>query len=299
MRVGVTGATGFVGRAVVAELVRRGDAVTALTRDPESASMPSGVAIARFDVNEPKPDPSALEGMDAIVHLAGESVDGRWTEKKKKAIYESRVTGTRNLVAAMTAATQKPGTLISASAVGFFGDRGDELLDEESAPGGDFLASVCVGWEREAKRAVTLGMRVANVRVSMVLGRGGALGKLQPIFRLGLGGPIGNGRQWMPWIHRDDLARLFCFALDREDVRGPMCGVSPEPATNAQVMRAFGHALHRPAVLPVPAFALRMVVGEFAETLLGGQRINPKKATDAGFSWKHPELGAALRELFG
>jgi uncharacterized protein (TIGR01777 family) len=294
VRVGVTGATGFVGRAVTAALVRRGDAVTALTRDPAKARMPAGIAVVRFDVNDPAPNPGPLEGLDAVIHLAGEIVDGRWTTEKKKAIRRSRVEGTRNLVASLDACERRPRVLASASAVGFYGDRGDEPLDESSAPGDDFLASVCTGWEREAAAAADLGMRVAMVRVSFAVGHGGAILKLLPIFRFGAGGPLGSGRQWMPWIHVDDLADLFCFVVDRDDISGPVAGVAPDYAQNRRVMHAVGRALGRPALAPAPGFALTAIVGEFAHTLLGGQLIVPAKALDAGFEWKHPRLEEAL-----
>src|SRR5579863_880733 len=297
MRVGVTGATGFVGRAVVAALVRRGDSVVALTRDPNGARMPDGVAVVRFDVNDASPDPAPLEGLDAIVHLAGETVDGRWTKQKKQAIYDSRVAGTRNLVASLAACERRPRMLVSASAVGFYGDRHDEPLDDFSAPGDDFLASVCIAWEREAAEARKLGIRAAQVRVSFAVGTGGAVAKLKPIFNIGAGGPLGNGRQWMPWIHVDDLADLFCFVLDRDDLSGPFAGVAPDQAQNARVMQAMGAALARPAIAPAPGIAVRAVVGEFAETLLGGQLIIPAKAMDAGFVWKHPELEQAMIDV--
>jgi uncharacterized protein (TIGR01777 family) len=294
MRVGVTGATGFVGRAVVSALRRRDDHVVALTRDPSAAHLPDGVDVVAFDVNDPNPESKALEGLDAIVHLAGESVDGRWTPAKKRKIFDSRVSGTRKLVASLSSLTRRPRVLVSASAIGYYGNRGDEILDDASPPGSDFLAGVCVAWEREALAASTLGMRVALLRTAMVVGAGGALAKLQPIFRFGAGGPLGSGRQWMPWIHIDDLADMYCFALDRDDLHGSIAGVAPDVATNARFMQALGRAMHRPALAPAPGFALKAVLGEFAETLLGGQLILPNKATDAGFAWRHGQLDAAL-----
>jgi uncharacterized protein len=297
MRVGVTGATGFVGRAVVTALRRRGDEVTVLTRDPAAASMPADVLVTRFDANETEPNPAPFEGLDAVIHLAGETVDGRWTPAKKRAIFDSRVAGTRNLVSSLAACSRRPRALIAASAVGYFGDRGDEPLDEGSPPGSDFLAGVCIGWEREAQAATKLGVRVASVRVSMVLGTGGAVGKLVPIFRLGVGGPLGSGRQWMPWIHLDDLAELFCFVAQREDISGPVCAVAADYATNHRFLQGLGAALGKPALLPAPGLALKIVIGEFADTLLGGQLIIPTKALDAGFTWKHPKLEPALIEL--
>lgn len=278
----------------MAALRRRGDAVRALARDPHSPRLPADVEKVRFDVNDPAPDPQALAGLDAIVHLAGESVDGRWTPAKKRAIFDSRVGGTRNLVTSLAALDRRPSVLVCASAIGYYGNRGDELLDDESPPGSDFLAGVCVAWEREAREALKLGVRVASARTAMVLGRGGALAKLLPIFRFGIGGPLGNGRQWMPWIHIDDLADLYCLVLDRDSLSGPIAAVAPDYATNARVMQAVGHALGRPALAPAPGFALKIALGEFAETLLGGQLIAPRKASEAGFEWRHPDLEAAV-----
>ena len=278
-------------------LQRRGDRVVALTREPASADLPPGVDVVLFDVNDPACDPSALDDLDAVVHLAGETVDGRWTPEKKLRIADSRIAGTRNLVAALARVDRRPRVLISASASGYYGDRGDEVLDEESLPGHDFLAAVCVGWEREAQGAARLGMRVACLRTGVVFGPGGALRKMAGIFRWGAGGPLGSGRQWMPWIHLDDLAALYCFVIDREDLSGPIAAVAPDVATNARVMQGVGHALGRPALAPAPAFALELVLGEFGKTLLGGQLVVPKRATSAGFVWQHPALEAALIDV--
>jgi uncharacterized protein len=297
MRVGVTGATGFVGNAIVSALAARGDEVVVLTRRPDAAHFQPSVKVARFDVNDPTPNPNAIEGLDGIIHLAGEIVDGRWTKAKKQAIFSSRVDGTRNLVSSIEACAMRPRVLVSASAVGFYGDRGDEPLDDFSPPGDDFLASVCVGWEREARAAQRLGLRVASVRVSMVFGHGGAVGKLVPIFKWGVGGPMGSGHQWMPWIHIDDMARLFLFALDRDDLVGPIAGVAPDYVTNHRFALGLGRALGVPAIAPAPGVALRAIVGEFAETLLGGQLIIPARALDAGFVWHHPTMEEALIDV--
>jgi uncharacterized protein len=294
VRVGVTGATGFVGRAVVEALQRRGDTVVAFSRNPEAARAPTGVEVVKFDVNDASSDPRALDGLDAVVHLAGETVNGRWTAAKKRRIFDSRVGGTRNLVSALASLDRKPRVIVSASAIGYYGDRGDEVLDDDSRPGSDFLAGVCVAWEREAQAAVKFGMRSVSIRISMVLGHGGAVAKLVPIFRLGAGGPLGSGRQWMPWIHIDDLANLFCLAIDRDAITGAIVGASPDYATNARMMQALGHALRRPALATAPGFALKLALGEFAETLLGGQLILPAKATAAGFAWRHLQLEAAM-----
>ncbi|HET9341339.1 MAG TPA: TIGR01777 family oxidoreductase [Candidatus Eremiobacteraceae bacterium] len=302
MRVGVTGASGFIGRAVVAALRARGDVPIVFTRsaeNPASKPVEAGAQTRFFDVGDPNADPSALEGLDAIVHLAGESVDGRWTEKKKRAIYDSRVKGTHNLVAALEKLEKRPRALIAASATGYYGDRRDEILDEQSAPASDFLARVCVDWERETRAAGALGIRQCSLRTGIVLGQGGAMGKLQPIFSLGAGGPIGSGRQWMPWIHIDDLVAMYLFALDRSDIAGAIGAVAPDYASNARVMAALAGALGRPSFAVAPAFALRPALGEFAESILAGQLLMPRRASELGFAWRHPTLEAAMADALG
>lgn len=305
MRVGITGASGFIGRAVTAALRARGDAVVALTRKAGGAlaaggGLASGGIESRpFEVADPNADPAALEGLDALVHLAGETVDGRWTRAKKDAIFRSRVDGTRNLVAALGKVERRPDVIVAASATGYYGDRGDEVLDDESPEGAGFLAEVCVAWEREVHAADALGIRAVSLRTGIVLGRGGAMAKLRPIFELCAGGPIASGRQWMPWIHLDDLVAMYLFALDRSDVRGPMNAVAPDYASNARVMAALAGALGRPSAAPVPAFALRLVLGEFAASILGGQLVLPSKARSVGFAWRHPALEAAMSDALG
>lgn len=316
-RIGVTGATGFVGRALVRALAERGDRVRALVRDPAKAqavgAFPAGVEVRALDLERPDVETAqraaALHGLDAVVHLAGETVAGRWTAEKKRRIHESREITTRNLVTAMWSAQGEgqtggsdkaaPHVLICASASGYYGSRGDEPLDESAAPGNDFLARVCVDWEREAHVAEDFGVRVVCLRQGIVLGRnGGALQAMLPIFRAGLGGPLGSGRQWWPWIHLDDDVALFMFALDREDLRGAVNAVAPDPATNARLSQALAHALHRFSLLPAPAPAVRLVLGEFAQSLLSSQLLLPAAAQDAGFVWRHPTLEEALLDLF-
>jgi len=302
MRVGVTGASGFIGRALVAALRARGDVPVAFARKAESPSAPPGrsdIETRPFDVNDPDADPRALEGLDAIVNLAGETVDGRWTAAKKRAIYDSRVKGSHNLVAALDRITNRPRVLVSASASGYYGDRKDEVLDDASPPGSDFLARVCVKWEREVRAAEALGMRTVSLRTGIVLGRGGAMAKLRPIFLLGAGGPIGNGRQWMPWIHIDDIVAMYLMALDRPDISGPIVAAAPDYASNARVMAALAGALNRPSFAVAPAFAMRLALGEFAESILGGQLLLPRRAEELGFTWRHPVLEAAMSDAMG
>jgi uncharacterized protein len=298
LRVAVTGATGFIGRAVVAALQARGDAVTALTRDPSRTAFPPGVRVQRFDPAQ-APDPKPFEDQNAVIHLAGETVAGRWTAEKKKAIRESRVAGTRNLIASLRASARHPQTLVSASAVGYYGSRGDEPLEESAAPGDDFLAQVCVAWEREARAAASdLGMRVALLRQGIVFGAdGGALEQMLVPFRWFVGGPLGNGGQWFPWIHLADDVALILFALDRSDITGPVNAVSPDIATNARVSAAIGHALTRPSLAYAPSFALHAVLGEFASSVLASQLVLPARASDAGFAFKHENLETALLDI--
>lgn len=298
-RVAVTGASGFVGRALVTRLRERGYAVIALGRGAAGAGLPDDVEFRRFDPGAGVPDPAAFEGADAVLHLAGEPVAGRWTPGKKHAIFASRVDGTRTVVASLAASTQRPSVLVCASATGYYGARGDERLDEAAPPGDDFLARVCLAWEREAAAAETLGIRSVRLRTGIVLGEGGALTAMLPLFRTGLGGSFGGGSQFLPWIHLDDLIELYLFAFERTDIAGALNAVTPDYATNARFAQALGAALHRPALLPAPAFALRAVLGEFAQTLLGSQLVLPARAQDAGFTWRQPYLEDALAAALG
>jgi uncharacterized protein (TIGR01777 family) len=240
--------------------------------------------------------PDDLAGCDAVVNLAGENIAQRWTTAAKRRIRESRVNGTRALVAAMR--DSPPKVLVSASAVGYYGSRGDEILTERSEAGGDFLAQVCLEWEREAREAEKLGVRVALLRFGMVLGgEGGALPRMLPPFKLGMGGRLGSGSQWMSWIHIADLCDLILFALRESAVSGALNAASPNPVTNADFTRVLASVLHRPALLSVPAFALKGMLGEMAQVLLASQRAVPDRALRAGFVFQHPEIGSALRNL--
>jgi uncharacterized protein (TIGR01777 family) len=307
VRVTVTGASGLIGSALVAELSEQGAEVTVLSRGAglQSTEKP-GVKAMRWDpLGEPAPV-EALAGADAVVHLAGENIAQRWSERAKRAIRDSRVLGTRNLLAGLEAAGeanaggQRPRTLISGSAVGYYGPRGEEPLDEDAPPGSDFLAETCVAWEAEAQRAVALGMRVVLVRTGVVLNRdGGALQKMLPPFRLGVGGPVAGGEQYTSWIHREDLLGMICAALQDERWSGPVNGTAPEPVTNRELSHALGHALHRPSLLPVPGFALRLLYGEMAEIVTTGARVMPAKALVLGYSFRYPTLDEALRSALG
>jgi hypothetical protein len=293
MKAAITGATGLLGRALLAEL---SEAVV-LSRDPARASRELGVtrAIAWRPELEATPQ-EAMEGADVVFNLAGEPVaDGRWTDAKKGRIKGSRVVGTRNLIAGLSRLDRRPRVLVSASAVGYYGDRGDDELDEASPAGQGFLPRVCGEWEREATAAERLGIRVVCMRIGIVLAPGGgALARMVPPFKTGAGGRLGDGKQWMPWIHIDDVVGLLLHAGRSEDVRGAMNAVSPHPATNATFTRALGRALHRPALLPVPRTVLRIAFGEMSQILTSSQRVLPQVALRTGYVFKHPHLDAAL-----
>jgi uncharacterized protein (TIGR01777 family) len=290
MNVTVTGASGLLGSKLVERLRARGDEVTTLSRNPSSS------AAARW-LPEQEPAPAAaLAGRDAVVHLAGENVAQRWTDDAKRRIRRSRELGTRNLVAGIEAADPRPRVLVSSSAVGYYGPHGDERLDEETPPGDDFLAEVCVIWEGEAQRAGDLGVRVVNIRTGVVLDQGGgALAKMLPFFKLGIGGPVAGGGQYMPWIHVDDVVGLYVAALDGEHWSGPVNASAPEPVTNKTFSKALGRALHRPAFAPIPALAVRTLYGEMAEIVTKGQRVVPRRAQEHGYVFAYRDLDEALR----
>jgi hypothetical protein len=303
LRVTVTGATGLIGPALVAALAARGTEVTVLSRDPARAKAAFGAAevqALQWDLmSEPAPA-QALAGRDAVVHLAGENVAQRWTAKAREAIRESRVTGTRHLLEGLREAgrvdpSERPRTLVSASAIGYYGQRGEEPLDEDAPAGRDFLARVCADWELEAERASELGMRVVEVRTGVVLdSAGGALAKMLPPLRLGLGGPVAGGRQYMSWIHRDDLIGIMLAAIDDERWRGPINATAPEPVSNRDFSRALGGALGRPSLVPVPGTALRLLYGEMADIVTTGARVVPAKPLVLGYQFRHPQLAEAL-----
>jgi hypothetical protein len=243
-------------------------------------------------------DPSELDGADAVVHLAGETVAQRWTASAKQRIRSSRIEGTRTLVSALGRLPRRPAVLLAASAVGIYGSRGEEILTESSSPGGGFLADLTKEWEAAANTAESLGIRVVNLRFGVVLGRdGGAFPKMVRPFRFGVGGRLGSGRRWMPWIHVEDAVKMIAFALDNATLRGPLNVTAPNPVTNREFMRRLAAALHRPGFAFVPRFALKIVLGEMAEMLLGSARVLPAVAEAAGFMFRHPDLVSALRDL--
>ncbi|HZT39482.1 MAG TPA: TIGR01777 family oxidoreductase [Bryobacteraceae bacterium] len=295
MRITLTGATGFIGQRVVQRLLLEGHALTLLSRRARPGENPRCFVC---DLAVAEPPLEALEGANAVIHLAGEPVAQRWSEDVKRRIRASRVDGTRRLVSAIGRLERKPAVLISASAIGIYGDRGDEILTESSPPGRDFLAAVALDWEREAQRARRYGLRVVNPRIGIVLGKGGgALAKMLPAFRAGAGGRLGSGRQWMSWIHIEDAVSLILLAVSRQSLDGPVNVTAPHPVTNAAFTRALAQALGRPAVIPVPSLALRVLFGEMAGVLLGGARVLPQVALQAGYAFRFPELQPALEDI--
>ena len=298
MNITLTGASGFIGTALIAELKADGHQIHLLGR---KAPNDSTIKFSKWDaMGSQPPVEDAIAGADAIIHLAGEPVAQRWSDDIKRRIRESRINGTRRLVDAIAAASmdRKPKVLIAASAIGFYGNRNDDIVNETSKPGKGFLPDVCVEWETAAQSATINGVRVVNVRIGIVLGRnGGALAQMLPFFRMGAGGRIGSGRQWMSWVHLDDLIGLFQLALRNETIGGPMNGTSPNPATNADFTSALASAVHRPAALPVPEFGLRMLYGEMAQVLIEGQRVMPEVALRAGYQFRYPDLRIALKSV--
>jgi uncharacterized protein (TIGR01777 family) len=294
MKVLITGATGLIGSALAPVLGKQGHEVVSLTRSEARRT-----GEFRWDPEQGYVDPAALHGIDAVVHLAGETVAGRWSEDKKRRILESRVNGTRLVSEAIAALGRPPGALVCASAIGVYGDRGDEVITEQSpVSAGGFLADVVRAWEAAAQPARDAGIRVVNTRFGIVQSaRGGALKTQLPLFKLGLGGPVGGGRQYVSWVSIDDVVGAIGFALARIDMSGAVNVTAPVPVSQADYARTLGRVLRRPAVLPAPAFAVRLVLGEFANEVLGGQRVIPQRLSDSRYAFRHRELEPALRHV--
>lgn len=293
MRITITGATGLIGEALRRHLSAQGHELRCISRRP-----PPQPAWYAWNPDSGAPPGESLEGSDAVIHLAGEPVAQRWHPGVKRRIRSSREQGTQALVKGLAALPRRPGVLVSASAIGYYGDRDNEALTEKARPGSGFLAEVCVAWERSAQLADALGVRVVCIRIGIVLAaKGGALAKMLPPFRMGLGGPIDGGLAWMSWIHVEDLARLFAWALENPGVHGPVNAVSPGAVRNAEFTRVLASTLHRPAVFPVPALALKLMYGEMASLVLGSQHVIPEVAVQSGFHFAWPELEPALRSL--
>ncbi len=286
MKIGITGASGFVGSHLTALAGRSGFHVTGFSRHPG----PGQRAFA-FD------QPCDVTGLDAVIHLAGESILGLWTADKKRRIRESRILGTRSVVEGFEKAKKKPEVLVSASAVGIYGDTGDAEMNESSAVGAGFLAGVAREWEAEAARAEAMGVRVIFLRIGFVLGPGGAMRLIGPVFRAGLGGNLGSGRQWMSVVHVDDVAGMALFAVQNKDLRGPMNAVLPEPLRNSEFTKALGRRFHRPTILPAPAFALRLVLGEMAHVMLDNCRVRPVVAARSNYPYHFRSLERVLEGI--
>ena len=297
MRVLVTGATGLIGSAVCDALLARGDEVVGLTRDPEKAK-PKNPTVRWFpwQASTERPPPEAFAEVDAVVNLIGEEINQRLTEQAKHRILESRVTATRNLLHGVEAAGVRPNVFVGQSAIGYYGDRGAAILDEDSSPGEGFAAEVPIEWERAEREAEGLFERIVILRTGLVLTKhGGLVKQLLLPFKLGLGGPIAGGEQFMSWIHIDDEVGLILWALDNESVKDVINATAPEPVTNRELSKALGRAVHRPAVFPVPKFAVAALRGsELADTVASGARVLPRRALDLGYEFQHPEIGEAL-----
>jgi uncharacterized protein (TIGR01777 family) len=302
VKVLVTGASGMIGSALCDSLLVRGDSVVGLTRDPSRArsSNPS-VTWHAWEPTLERPPATAFEGVDGVVHLLGERIDQRWTDEAKQRIMGSRRTGTHNLVGAIKALERKPRVLVSQAAIGYYGDRGEAIVDESAGPGEGFDAEVVQEWEGAAREIEGCGVRLAIVRTGHVLDpHGGLLARLLTPFRLGVGGPIVGGEQYMSWIHIEDEVGILLWALDEEGVSGVLNATAPNPATNRELSKALGRALSRPAVMPVPGIALDLMYGrEFGAVLRGGQRVMPRRALDLGYEFRHPDLDEALTDLLG
>ncbi|HXR74885.1 MAG TPA: TIGR01777 family oxidoreductase [Bryobacteraceae bacterium] len=294
----ITGATGFLGRRLVDLLLSEGHSVAYLARKRSTSLDPRAAFHLWTHRAQMLLELKAVPTCDAVIHLAGESITQRWTNEAKTRIRESRVLLTRDLVDGIGQLQHKPGVLISASAIGYYGNRGDEVLTEESGPGKGFLADLCVRWEEEADRARQFGLRVVKMRTGIVLGEdGGALKKMLPPFRMGLGGRLGSGRQWMSWIHREDLLRMIMWTATAPNVAGVLNGTAPAPVTNAQFTQELAHAIRKPAFIPAPRLALRLVLGEMSEMLFDSIRAIPAAAEQQGFRFNFRDLQAALAAI--
>ena len=289
----------MIGRHLCQSLLDDGHTVIGLSRSPENVRGVPVTEMRRWDALGGPPDDDVMTGVDAVIHLAGEPIAARrWSDEQKRRIRDSRVLSTRHLVSGLRAMSTKPAVFISSSAIGFYGDRGDEPLDELSPPGEGFMPEVCIEWEREAEQAEAAGIRVVLARTGVVLSReGGALEKMMLPFKLGLGGKLGSGRQWLPWIHIADIVGIYRYALANASIKGPVNGTAPAPVTNAEFTRQFAGALHRLAFVPVPEFGLRAAMGEMAAVLLSSQRVLPRAVVAAGYRFRFETLSAALADL--
>jgi len=299
MKILITGGTGFVGRQLISQLIAENHEVTILSRSArQPAEVPGGISWLQGDPTRKGSWQEAIKDHDAVINLAGASIFARWTPEYKKAIRESRVSITRNIVEGIPPHQEKPFTLFNASAVGYYGFSQDEELTEDSPNGGDFLARIASEWEGEAQKANGKGARVVITRLGIVLGEnGGALGQMIPLFKKFIGGPIGSGKQWFSWIHIKDLAQAFSFLIEHPEISGPVNFCSPNPVRNVDLAKALGRALHRPSFMPAPGFMIKLVLGEFGSVILEGQRVIPKRLLKSGFAFEYPDIDQALQEI--
>jgi uncharacterized protein (TIGR01777 family) len=299
MKILITGGTGFVGTQLTSRLIKDNHEATILSRSAKrSGEIPRGISYLQGDPTQKGSWQEAIKNHDAVINLAGASIFAKWTEEHKKAIRESRVSTTRNIVEGIPSDPQKQFTFFSTSAVGYYGFCGDVELTEESPHGDDFLARIASEWEGEALKAKGKGARVVITRFGIVMGeKGGALGQMIPLFKKFIGGPIGSGRQWFSWVHIKDLAEAFSFLLKHPEISGSVNVCSPNPVRNKDLAKALGRVLHRPSFLPAPGFMIKLVLGEFGSVILEGQRVIPKRLLDSGFAFQYPEIDKALQEI--
>jgi uncharacterized protein len=299
MNILITGGTGFIGTFLSAHLVRHGNKVTIVARSDERPKLSSpDITYIQGDCTRKGPWQDSIPGHDAIINLAGASIFSRWNEEYKKLLLESRILTTRNLVEGIPAGPDAHVTLFSTSAVGYYGFHEDEELVEDSPPGTDFLARLAVDWEDQALKAEEHGARVVLTRFGIALGKnGGALGQMIPLFKMGIGGPVGNGRQWFSWIHIRDLAEAFVFLMKHPEISGPVNLCSPSPVTNRMLAKSLGKVLHRPSFMPAPGFVVSLVLGEFGSVILKGQRVIPRRLLDSGFVFQYPDIVGALQSI--
>jgi len=301
MKILITGGTGFVGTQLTSRLIQDRHEVTILTRSLKGAKSPSpGISYLEGDPTRKGPWQEAIKNHDAVINLAGASIFAKWTDEHKKAIRQSRVNTTRNIVEGIPSRSERPFTLFSTSAVGYYGFCGDEELTEESPQGDDFLARIAVEWEGEALKAEDKGARVVITRFGIVMGeKGGALSQMIPLFKKYIGGPIGSGKQWFSWVHIKDLTEAFAFLLRHPEISGPFNLCSPNPVRNKDLARALGKALHKPSFMPAPGFMIKLVLGEFGSVILEGQRVIPRRLLDNGFVFQYPDIEKALQGIVG
>ena len=303
MKIAITGATGFVGSRLVEKLNQKKHQVLIFTRNPQKAKLvfpPSvfpNLEIVKYDSKQAGDWQNKIAGCDGVVNLAGEPIAERWSEEHKREIKASRQVGTQNIVAAIEKADPKPTVLVNASAIGYYGTSETTAFDENSPAGNDFLAEVCQAWESEAHKVTAAGVRLVILRIGIVLGNGGALAKMLAPFKMFAGGPLGTGKQWFSWIHREDLVNLIIEGLERSDMAGTFNATAPDPVRMNQFCQVLGEVLNRPSWLPVPSFALEILLGEGAKVVLEGQQVLPKKTQSLGFEYQYPNLKSALQEI--